>query len=63
MFSNFKNSELGMIALALEEEDVNWSSHHFLLSKDVTNYLLLANSKESFPNSTPHILQINCMYF
>jgi hypothetical protein len=24
MFSNFKNSELGMIALALEEEDGNW---------------------------------------
>jgi hypothetical protein len=24
MFRNLKNSELGMIALALEEEDVNW---------------------------------------
>jgi hypothetical protein len=28
MFSNFKNIELGMIALALEEEDVNWRKKH-----------------------------------
>jgi hypothetical protein len=28
MFSNFQNSELGMIALALEEEDVNWRKKH-----------------------------------
>jgi hypothetical protein len=57
MFSNLKNSELGMIALALEE-DVNWRKKHASRKRKWIDSVWKKRSIEGeFCTLLPHLIE------